>query len=52
MNFGINVPAIRGKQGKRTFYVTNLPNEFLRNIFKDVKPAAEQSQRPLDPRHS
>ena len=52
VDFGIKVPAIRGKQGERTFYVTNLPNEFLRNIFKDVKPAAEQSQRPLDPRHS
>lgn len=52
MEFGIKVPAIRGKQGKRIFYVTNLPNDFLRNIFKDVKPAAEKSQRPLDPRHS
>jgi len=52
MDFGIKVPAIRGKQGQRAFYVTNLPNEFLRNIFKDVKPAAEQSQRPLDSRHS
>lgn len=52
VDFGIRVPAIRGRQGNRIFYVTNLPNEFLRNLFKDVKPAAEQSQRPLDPRHS
>ena len=52
VDFGIRVPAIRGKQGSRIFYVTSLPNEFLRNIFKDVKPAAEQSQRPIDPRHS
>jgi DGQHR domain-containing protein len=51
-DFGIRVPAIRGRQGKRTFYVTSLPNEFLRNIFKDVQPAAEKSQRPIDPKHS
>ena len=51
-DFGIRVPAIRGRQGKRIYYVTNLPNEFLRNIFKDVQPAAEKSQRPIDPRHS
>lgn len=51
-DFGIRVPAIRGRQGKRIFYVTSLPNEFLRNIFKDVQPAAEKSQRPIDPRHS
>jgi len=51
-NFGVRVPAIRGKQGSRVFYVLNLPNEFLRNIFKDVQPAVEKSQRPLDHKHS
>ena len=51
-NFGVRVPAIRGRQGSRTFYVLNLPNEFLRNIFKDVQPAVEKSQRPLDHKHS
>jgi len=50
--FGVRVPAIRGRQGSRTFYVLNLPNEFLRNIFKDVQPAVEKSQRPLDHKHS
>ena len=51
-NFGVRVPAIRGKQGSRTFYVLNLPNECLRNIFKDGQPAVEKSQRPLDHKHS
>lgn len=53
-NFGLgtNLPAIKGKQGGRTFYVTNLPNTVFENFLHGVESAAEQSQRPLDPRHA
>jgi DGQHR domain-containing protein len=49
---GINLPAIKGKQGGRTFYVTNLPNAVFESFLKGVESAVEQSQRPLDPRHA
>lgn len=51
----IPLPAIRGKQGGRTFYVTNLPNLLVRNFLRDVQSAvdiSERSQRPLDPKHA
>lgn len=49
---GINLPAIKGKQGGRTFYVTNLPNAVFESFLKGVESAVEQTQRPLDPRHA
>ena len=49
---GINLPAIKGKQGGRTFYVTNLPNAVFESFLKGVESAVEQSQRPMDPRHA
>ena len=49
---GINLPAIKGKQGSRTFYVTNLPNAVFESFLKGVESAVEQSQRPMDPRHA
>ena len=49
---GINLPAIKGKQGGRTFYVTNLPNAVFESFLKGVQSAVEQTQRPLDPKHS
>ncbi len=54
-DFGTFIPAIRGKQGGRVFYVTNLSNKFLRSFLKDVQSAVspiERSQRPLDPKHA
>ena len=50
--YGLTIPAIRGTQGSRVFYATNLPNEALRNYFGAVEPAVEKSQRPLDPNHA
>lgn len=51
-NFGTVLPAIKGKQGGRTFYVTNLPNAVFKNFLKGVESAVEPTQRPLDPRHA
>lgn len=51
-NFGTNLPAIRGVQGGRTFYVTNLPNGVFETILNGIESAAEPTQRPLDPRHA
>lgn len=50
--YGLTIPAIRGNQGGRIFYATNLPNEALRNYFGSVEPEAEKSQRPLDQNHA
>ena len=50
-NFGLSIPAIRGMQGGRVFYVTNLPNAFLANMLSKAQPAVESSQRAIDPRH-
>ena len=51
-NFGTVLPAIKGKQGGRTFYVTNLPNAVFKTFLKGVESAVEPTQRPLDPRHA
>lgn len=51
-DFGVKLPAIRGKQGGRTFYVTNLPNQVFETFLKGVESAVERTQRPLDPRHA
>ena len=51
-NFGLSIPAIRGMQGGRVFYVTNLPNAFLANMLSKAQPAVESSQRALDPKHA
>jgi DNA sulfur modification protein DndB len=51
----IPLPAIRGKQGGRTFYVSNLPNLLVRNFLRDVQSAvdiSQRSQRPLDQKHA
>ena len=50
--FGITIPAIRGQQGDRVFYATNLPNSVLNHLFSGEEPAADRSQRPFDPRHA
>jgi DGQHR domain-containing protein len=51
-SFGITIPAIRGQQGDRVFYATNLPNSVLNHLFSGEEPAADRTQRPFDPRHA
>ena len=49
--YGLVIPAIRGKQGGRIFYSTNLPIAALRVYFGAVEPALEKSQRPIVASH-
>jgi DGQHR domain-containing protein len=52
-SIGLTLPATRGKQGERTFYVVTVPNSVLNNLFTvNMDPPAEASQRQLDPRHA
>ncbi len=52
-SIGLTLPATRGKQGERTFYVVTVPNSVLNNFFTvNMDPPAEASQRQLDPRHA
>ena len=50
---GLTLPATRGRQGDRTFYVVTVPNSVLNNFFTvNMDPPEEKSQRQLDPRHA
>jgi DGQHR domain-containing protein len=50
---GLTIPATRGKQGDRLFYVVTVPNSVLNNFFTvNMDPPEEKSQRQLDPKHA
>lgn len=50
---GLTLPATKGKQGQRTFFVVTVPNAVLNNFFTiNMDPPEEASQRQLDPRHA
>lgn len=50
---GLTIPATRGKQGERRFYVVTVPNSVLNNFFTiNMDPPEEKSQRQLDPKHA
>ncbi|HEY7449497.1 MAG TPA: DNA sulfur modification protein DndB [Vicinamibacterales bacterium] len=49
---GVPIPALRGHQGGRTFYLTLPTNKVLNNFFPrdmETDPASVRSQRPYDP---
>lgn len=50
---GLALPALRGRQGTRTMYLTLPTNSILNNFFPiDLEPAEDRSQRSLDPNHA
>ena len=50
---GLTLPATKGKQGRRTFFVVTVPNSVLNNFFTvNMDPPEEASQRQLDPKHA
>jgi DGQHR domain-containing protein len=50
---GLALPALRGTQGGRTFYVTLPTNAVLTGFFpSEVEGSEDRSQRPLDPTHA
>ena len=50
---GLALPALRGRQGARTLYLTLPSNSILNNFFPiDIEPAGDRSQRKLDPNHA
>lgn len=50
---GLSVPALRGEQGGRTFYVTLPSNAVLTGFFpSEIEGSEDRSQRPLDPTHA
>jgi DGQHR domain-containing protein len=50
---GMQVAALRGKQGSRTLYQVMVENSVLNNFFKiDFETSAEHSQRNLRPEHA
>jgi len=50
---GLALPALRGRQGSRTVYLTLPSNAILNNFFPiDIEPAEDRSQRGLDPNHA
>lgn len=50
---GLTLPATRGRQGQRQFFVVTVPNSVLNNFFTiNMDPPEESSQRQLDPRHA
>ena len=53
MAYGLTIPALRGKQGKRTFYLLMTPNSVLNNFFTvNMEPESDRSQRTMDPKHA
>lgn len=51
--YGLTLPAVRGKQGDREFYLLSVPNAVLNNFFTvNMDPPEEKSQRQLDPKHA
>lgn len=50
---GLSLPALRGHQGGRTFYLTLPTNAVLTGFFPtEIEGSDDRSQRPLDPRHA
>lgn len=50
---GLNLPALKGTQGGRTFYQCMVQNSTLNTFFTvNMEPAADRSQRTLDPKHA
>jgi DGQHR domain-containing protein len=50
---GLSLPALRGRQGSRTLYLTLPSNSILNNYFPiDIEPSEDRSQRGLDPNHA
>src|SRR5688572_13075524 len=52
---GIPIPALRGRQGSRTMYLTLPRNKILNNFFPrefEADPADARSQRPYDPKRA
>jgi DNA sulfur modification protein DndB len=53
INTGLRLPALRGEQGGRTFYQCMVQNSTLNTFFTvNMEPAADKSQRTLDPKHA
>lgn len=52
-SYGLTVPALRGKQGDRTYYQCMVPNSVLNNFFPiNMEPESDKSQRTIDPKHA
>jgi DGQHR domain-containing protein len=50
---GLALPALRGEQGGRTFYLTLPTNALLTGFFpSEIEGSEDRSQRPLDPNHA
>ncbi|MBN0041850.1 DNA sulfur modification protein DndB [Cellulosimicrobium cellulans] len=50
---GLSLPALRGTQGGRVFYQCMVKNSTLNTFFTvNMEPAADRSQRTLDPKHA
>ena len=50
---GLSLPAARGHQGDRDYYIVSVPNAVLNNFFTvNMDPPEEKSQRPLNPKHA
>lgn len=53
MSYGLTIPALRGKQGDRTFYLALVSNKILNNFFTiNMEPESDRSQRTIDPKHA
>lgn len=52
-DLGLALPALRGDQGGRVFYLTLPSNGVLTGFFpSEVEGSEDRSQRPLDPNHA
>lgn len=50
---GLSLPALRGEQGGRVFYLTLPSNAVLTGFFPSgIEGSEDRSQRPLDPNHA
>ena len=50
---GLNLPALKGTQGGRTFYQCMVKNSTLNTFFTiNMEPEADRSQRTVDPKHA
>lgn len=50
---GLSLPALRGEQGGRKFYLTLPTNALLTGFFpSEIEGSEDRSQRPLDPNHA
>lgn len=52
-SLGLTIPALRGEQGGRKFYLSLPSNGILTGIFPtEIEGSEDRSQRPLDPNHA